>query len=179
MVFPSSGSVSRRSPSLRRVPRGGSPASSVLSERSDSPAPVPLRFVAFAQQYRGDVRPSLSQVAGRRAPVSRDHNRRWPIRLVFRGDDGVSQVPGCALVFVPCSQTPEGSRRLASDDASMRPSACITASAPSIRYFEAQSHGPSTRCLRFAGWVAPPPRKTRFRLAASLYRAGLSPCWAH
>ena len=33
--------------------------------------------------------------------------------------------------------------------------------------FGAQSHGPHTRCLRFAGRVAPPPRKTRFRLPAS------------
>jgi hypothetical protein len=31
--------------------------------------------------------------------------------------------------------------------------------------FEAQSHGPFTRCLRFAGWVAPPPSKTRFGMA--------------
>jgi hypothetical protein len=29
----------------------------------------------------------------------------------------------------------------------------------------AQSHGPFTRSLRFAGWVSPPPRKTRFRMA--------------
>ena len=39
--------------------------------------------------------------------------------------------------------------------------------------FEAQSHGPFTRCLRFAGWVAPPPRKTRFRLLTQLCRTGL------
>ena len=30
-----------------------------------------------------------------------------------------------------------------------------------------------TRCLRFAGRVTPPPRKTRFRLLARLSRAGL------
>ena len=33
-------------------------------------------------------------------------------------------------------------------------------------------HGIGTRCLRFAGRVAPPPRKTRFRLLAKLCRAG-------
>jgi hypothetical protein len=38
--------------------------------------------------------------------------------------------------------------------------------------FGAQSHGIRTRCLRFAGRVAPPPRKTRFRLLAKLCRAG-------
>ena len=31
-----------------------------------------------------------------------------------------------------------------------------------------------TRCLRFAGRVAPPPRKTRFRPLAKLYRVGLA-----
>jgi len=39
--------------------------------------------------------------------------------------------------------------------------------------FEAQSHGLGTRCLRFARWVAPRRRKTRFRLLAKLYRTGL------
>ena len=39
--------------------------------------------------------------------------------------------------------------------------------------FGAQSPGFRTRCLRFAGWVTPPPRKTRFRLPAQLYRMGL------
>ena len=51
--------------------------------------------------------------------------------------------------------------------------------------FGAQSHGPHTRCLperpgaarRFAGRVAPPPRKTRFRLWATLCRTGLVTRW--
>ncbi len=43
--------------------------------------------------------------------------------------------------------------------------------------FGAQSHGPHTRCLRFAGWITPPPRKTRFRLPATLCRAGLVTRW--
>jgi hypothetical protein len=33
--------------------------------------------------------------------------------------------------------------------------------------FGAQSHGLGTRCLRFVGWIAPPPRKTRFPLLAN------------
>ena len=40
----------------------------------------------------------------------------------------------------------------------------------SIGYFEAQSHGFSTRCLRFAEPVTRTRRKTRFRLLARLYR---------
>ncbi len=41
--------------------------------------------------------------------------------------------------------------------------------------FGARSHGFRTHCLRFAARVAPDPRKTRFRLVASLYRAGFGP----
>jgi hypothetical protein len=39
--------------------------------------------------------------------------------------------------------------------------------------FGAQSHGPLTRCLRFAAPVTRAPRKTRFRPLAKLCRAGL------
>jgi len=41
--------------------------------------------------------------------------------------------------------------------------------------FEAQSHGPRARCLRFAARVARGPRKTRFRLVALLGRSGFEP----
>jgi hypothetical protein len=43
--------------------------------------------------------------------------------------------------------------------------------------FGAPSHGLVTRCLRFAAWVAPGQRKTRFRLLAKLCRAGLVTRW--
>ena len=39
--------------------------------------------------------------------------------------------------------------------------------------FGAQSHGLGTRCLRFAGWVAPSPRKTRFRLPGQALPGGV------
>lgn len=48
-----------------------------------------------------------------------------------------------------------------------------------ILHFEAQLHGPRVCCLRFAAPVARTPRKTRFRLAARLGRAGLSPAGFH
>ena len=74
---------------------------------------------------------------------------------------------------VPCSSTPAGSLRSAT--------AALRCCLPPIQRrrllqscnFGAQSHGPLTRCLRFAGWVAPPPRKTRFRMAGQPFRAGL------
>lgn len=45
------------------------------------------------------------------------------------------------------------------------------------RYFGAQSHGLQAHCLRFAAGVTPRPRKTRFRLAANLGRAGVATRW--
>ena len=44
-----------------------------------------------------------------------------------------------------------------------------------IANFEAQSHGLGTRGLRFAGWIAPPPRKTCFWLPAKLFQTGFHP----
>ncbi len=44
-------------------------------------------------------------------------------------------------------------------------------------HFEAPSRGFSARCLRFAAWVTPGPRKTHFRLLTKLCRAGLVTCW--
>ena len=43
--------------------------------------------------------------------------------------------------------------------------------------FGAEWAGSGTRCLRCARWVAPPGRKTRFRLLARLYRVGSMTHW--
>ena len=67
---------------------------------------------------------------------------------------------------VPCSSTPAGPRRSATAALQVLSSAIWDdVDSHNLLNFEAQSHGPFTRCLRFAGWVAPPPRKTRFRMA--------------
>src|SRR5437588_2355902 len=42
-----------------------------------------------------------------------------------------------------------------------------------MKTFEAQSPGLEAGCLRFVGWVAPPPRKTRFQVLVRLSWAGL------
>jgi len=70
---------------------------------------------------------------------------------------------------VPCSLTPAGPLYSATAALRVLSSAFTTTSTPAItEHFEAHSHGPHIRCLRFAGWVTPPPRKTRFRRLASL-----------
>ena len=86
-----------------------------------------------------------------------------------------------ALLFDPDA----ASTRLALR-AAVLPSAGPTTSAGTTKqYFEALSHSPHARCLRFAAPVARPPRKTRFRLAARLAgrdshplgSIGVSMCW--
>ena len=78
--------------------------------------------------------------------------------------------PDCALALLFDPGGTNGIRPV------RRPGAAPTAStaeAPAGIAFEAQSHGFGTGCLRFAGRVTPTPRKTRFRLSARLFRAGL------
>jgi hypothetical protein len=143
--------VPRCSFSLHGVPRVGSPASSVLLKHSDSPLPFPLRFVAFAQRYRGGV-PRFALTGGR-TPDARE-----PGPFVAGGPPGAllrrhRGLPGSwtTLARLPSlSLDPGGSRRL---DAA---SAIGTAfGSHNDQSFEARSRGHRARCLRFAVQVAP------------------------
>ena len=73
---------------------------------------------------------------------------------------------------VPCSSTPEdlGARPLPRFDVVFRDFNGV--GSRENHNFEAQSHRPFTRCLRFAGWVAP-PRKTHFRMAGQPCPGGI------
>jgi hypothetical protein len=97
-----------------------------------------------------------------------------PHATLYRfGDGRVSQVPGepsCAyaLLFDPgrtdapgLTVRRRGPRNLENEGSH------------DVCNFGAPSHGLDTRCLRFARWVAPPGRKTRFPLSARLYGTGL------
>jgi hypothetical protein len=78
---------------------------------------------------------------------------------------------------VPCSSTPAGPLH----SATAAHWCCLPLFGrrrlPRFPHFGAQSHGPRTRCLRFAEWVAPPPRKTHFRIAGQPFRARLITHW--
>ena len=77
--------------SLHRVPRVGSPASSVPLRGSDSLTPVPPRFVTFAWRYLCcALSPVLTAALGR----FRCSEGPSLIRFFSRGDVRVSQVPG-------------------------------------------------------------------------------------
>jgi hypothetical protein len=127
--------------------------------------------------------PSLGGTTGTRDFRSHPRRvwRRWawgwspgsPGRDRFRGNGRISCVPEeppCALALLSDPGRSDGIRPLRCPDAAPTAS---TAEAPACIAFEAQSHGFGTGCLRFAGRVTPTPRKTRFRLPAKLFRAGL------
>jgi hypothetical protein len=80
---------------------------------------------------------------------------------------------GTPIVLLPCSPTPVGPTHQA---IMMRRRGPRTDhdEGSCIRPFGAQLHGFGTGCLRFAGRVAPTPRKTRFRLLARLFRTGFA-----
>ena len=73
-------------------------------------------------------------------------------------------------------KTPAGPPSQADTGERARPPHARTAGAPTTRPISGLN-GPArdTRCLRFARGVAPPGRKTRFRLLARLYRVGSRP----
>ena len=160
--------------SLQRVLDGASsPASTVLSGRYDFLPPVSPRFVSFAWRYHSSAR--VSPARGRALP------RTGLLELVTRylqpgcwsvettGSPTFLENPNCALALLF-----DPGRTNASGHAMRRRGPrCVHDEGSRIRTFEAQSHGFGTGCLRFAGRVAPTPRKTRFRLLAKLFRAGL------
>ena len=89
------------------------------------------------------------------------------------GDDRASQVPGGPPRTCPALKTPTGPRRQANTTPRCGLPLFVQRRLPRVSSYEAQSHGPCIRCLRFAGRITPPPRKTRFWLLARLYQAGL------
>jgi len=88
--------------------------------RSDSPSPVPPRFVSFAWRYPGRTRSSLpwppSAPAVGLELVTRCSRRDLPRRR--RGLPGSWRTPG----NVPCSPTPAGSQTPGHCGAATRPS---------------------------------------------------------
>ncbi len=99
-----------------------------------------------------------------------------PIPGFACGNDRVSHVPGepkCAYALLSDPGRSGPTRPYSETDAA--PEHLNAKGTHDELSFEAQSHGLGTRCLRFAGWITPPPRKTRFRLPARLYRTGLIP----
>ena len=73
-----------------------------------------------------------------------------PVLFLWRKPVGSLKFPGNPFMLLPCSQTPVGSSRLAHLRRFDSAPAVRTTKAPTLtHYFEAQSHGFSTRSIRF------------------------------
>ena len=123
----------------------------------------------FAPSGVGRTRPKARSI-GLPGSLAGMLTRRW------QGLPGSWATP---LVHMLGSLTPEDSRHQATTVPRVLPSAVLTTSAPRCGAFEAGSPSLCPRCLRLAARVTPRPRKTRFRLVASLSRAGLATCRVH
>ena len=94
--------------------------------------------------------------------------RRHPYR--FLETQETADLPGSwgTLVTVRLGLGPRWDRHARPYGVPTRPPLVSTTRAPDEREsFEARCPGFPSDCLRFVGWVAPPRRKTRFRLLAS------------
>jgi len=144
----------RRSDFLKSIP-GGSlirppvPSSRCLFRSHRRPA-LPTTDLGFSLPA---PLPALSERRQQDLPSSR---QIFSMHALLPSDPGGTGAPGHSAL-------------------AMLPSARDTASAPTKVDFGAQSHGLHLRCLRFAVTVTQAPRKTRFRLVATLGRAGLDP----
>jgi hypothetical protein len=174
-MFPSNGLITRRPAFLPRVLVGASsPASTVLSGRYDFLPSVPPHFVSFAWRYHSKrscfarMRPSAA--AGGSPGVGHPVPPAGSRSVETTGSPTFLENPDCALALLF-----DPGRTHASGHAMRRRGPrSVHHEGSRIRTFEAQSHGFGTGCLRFAGRVAPTPRKTRFRLLARLFRTGLA-----
>ena len=179
-MFPLDGSVIRRLASLHRLRAGyRSPASSVLSRRSDFLPPIPRRFVS---SLRGTTHlcawPGSGELlfAGSSSVLRRCLNPLPAFRS--RGDGWISQVPWQPLLAnMPCSSTPADRVHQASSMPSMLPSVCFTTSAPHLGPFRGLSHTACSLAVYASqlGLLRHTPRKTRFPLTATLSGTGFSP----
>ena len=141
---------------------------------SDASPPIPPRFVAFARRYHPSTCGSLRRTPGATSTASGLVSRCPRPGGLYDGDDEASQVPGKPTRThatrsdpgeVAASTASETRRDDLPSNARRRPSHSM--------HFGAQLRGLRAPCERFAPWVTPGPRITRFRLAADLGRMGL------
>ena len=141
---------------------------------SDSSPPIPPRFVAFARRYHPSTCGSLRRTPGATSTASGLVSRCPPPGGLYDGDDEASRVPGKPTRThatrsdpgeVAAATASETRRDDLPSNARRRPSHSM--------HFGAHLRGLRAPCERFAPWVTPGPRITRFRLAADLGRMGL------
>ena len=133
-----------------------------------------LRNNAFARRYHPSTCGSLRRTPGATSTASGLVSRCPRPGGLYDGDDEASRVPGKPTRThatrsdpgeVAASTASERRRDDLPSNARRRPSHSM--------HVGAQSRGLRAPCERFAPWVTPGPRITRFRLAADLGRMGL------
>ena len=172
-----------------QAPSSGRPLPSAGSSGASSPtSQVPIRRLRLLAPRRASLRFLRSALPPLR-PLRSPRVGRFSEGpdLFYRGARAASHrwrrrdLPGswATLAYMPRSSTPADRRPQATSGPTMWSSALLTASTPHPGTFEAPSRSLHALCVRFAAGVAPAPRNTRFRLVASLDRAGLSPAGSH
>ena len=174
-TLPSDGSMTRHPLPFTGFPRGEFPSFFGTMRCYDSRPPIPPHFVSFAWRYHLGTLASLPSVR-RAAPWAGGFCS--PLRLPPSGskggDDRASHVPGEPPLCLCPALRPRQDRSHQAHTMRRRGPRSNQDEGSHEAYFGAQSHGLGTRCLRFAGWITPPPRKTRFWLLARLYQTGLA-----
>jgi hypothetical protein len=164
-------------PSL--VPAGdGSPASQVLSERSDFPPSVPPHSLSFAGRYRG-----LLLVARQRGvAVAGSSSVQMPVPQSSAFDSHswrLRDLPGSSAILanMPCSSTPADLVHQAIAMHQMLPSTRLTASAPHSVTFRGSMTQParSLSTLRGSDYSDGHHARLASHWRANLGGAGLSP----
>ena len=175
-MFPSNGSMFQRPLPSTGFPRPEFPGFAGTMRRSD-----------FLPPSRRTSFPSLGDTSERLrfVPVRpQTHSRRIvpefagpvaPGPVSFEELSGSPKFPGNSRDHSPCSPTParpdprDGTNcQRIRHGPRIEPQRRLSTTAN----LGAQSHGFWSGCLRLVGWVAPPPRKTRFPLLATL-RGGI------
>jgi hypothetical protein len=160
-------------PFARPGPRGREfPGFDGTMEHYDFLPPVSPHSVSFARQYLGAARSQRSRRPASGSPGEPEVGDPVSSSGKVRGDGRISYVPGQPWCLCPALR-PRWTRRIRPVAMRRCGPRCGQDEGVHIGSFEAPSHGFSTRCLRFAGRVTPPPRKTRFRPLARRYRTGL------
>ena len=167
--FPPPGLPQARIPRLRRY---------YGMLRIPAARPAALRCLRLAVPHacrfvRSCGLPGTGPPAGRGSLVTRTP----PCPGFSCGDDRASQVPGGPACTCPALRPRRDlrARPMRRVDAAFR--LWYGVGSRGFGSYGAQSHGPCIRCLRFAGRITPPPRKTRFWLLARLCQAGLVTRW--
>ena len=171
-MFPFVGSTTRHLLSSAGFPEPEFPWFHGTMRCSDFLPSVSPHFVSFAWRYHSAhvFRPHAAERCRGRVSWSWSPGiSRRELSVETAGSPTFLGNPNCALALL---FDPGGTTHQAMQCVGAAP-AVSTTKAPAFRTFEAQSHGFGTGCLRFAGRVAPTPRKTRFRLLARLFRTGL------